>query len=32
MYTVAVRRDFIAQHYRIGGDWGAENELHAHHY
>jgi 6-pyruvoyltetrahydropterin/6-carboxytetrahydropterin synthase len=32
MYTVAVRRDFIAQHYLIGGDWGAENELHAHHY
>jgi len=27
MYTVAVRRDFIAQHYLIGGDWGAENEL-----
>jgi 6-pyruvoyltetrahydropterin/6-carboxytetrahydropterin synthase len=32
MYTVAVKRDFIAQHYLIGGDWGAENELHAHHY
>jgi len=32
MYTVAVRRDFIAQHYLIGGDWGAENELHSHHY
>ena len=32
MYTVAVKRDFIAQHYLIGGDWGAENELHSHHY
>ncbi|MHB1006639.1 MAG: 6-pyruvoyl trahydropterin synthase family protein [Chloroflexota bacterium] len=32
MYTVAVRRDFIAQHYLIGGDWGAENERHSHHY
>jgi 6-pyruvoyltetrahydropterin/6-carboxytetrahydropterin synthase len=32
MYTVAVSRDFIAQHYLIGGDWGAENELHSHHY
>ncbi len=32
MYTLAVRRDFIAQHYLIGGDWGAENELHSHHY
>jgi 6-pyruvoyltetrahydropterin/6-carboxytetrahydropterin synthase len=32
MYTVAVRRDFIAQHYLIGGDWGPENQLHSHHY
>lgn len=32
MYTVAVKRDFVAQHYLIGGDWGAENELHSHHY
>jgi 6-pyruvoyltetrahydropterin/6-carboxytetrahydropterin synthase len=32
MYAIAVRRDFIAQHYLIGGDWGAENELHSHHY
>ncbi|HZD56792.1 MAG TPA: 6-carboxytetrahydropterin synthase [Anaerolineales bacterium] len=32
MYTVAVKRDFIARHYLIGGDWGPENELHAHHY
>ena len=32
MYTVAVKHDFIAQHYLIGGDWGAENDLHSHHY
>lgn len=32
MYTIAVKRDFIAQHYLVGGDWGAENELHSHHY
>ena len=32
MYTVAVRRDFIARHTLIGGDWGSENEPHAHHY
>lgn len=31
-FSVAVKRDFIAQHYLIGGDWGAENELHSHHY
>lgn len=32
MYTVAVKRDFIAQHHLIGGDWGPENHLHSHHY
>jgi len=32
MYTVAVKRDFIAQHYLVGGDWGAENFPHSHHY
>jgi len=32
MYTVAVQRAFVAQHYLIGGDWGAENEWHSHHY
>jgi 6-pyruvoyltetrahydropterin/6-carboxytetrahydropterin synthase len=32
VYTVAVNRDFVAQHFLIGGDWGAENELHSHHY
>lgn len=32
MYAIAVKRDFIAWHYLIGGDWGAENALHSHHY
>ncbi len=32
MYGVAVKRDFKAQHFLIGGDWGPENELHSHHY
>ena len=32
MYTTAVKRDFVAQHFLIGGDWGAENEKHSHHY
>ena len=32
MYSVAVSRDFIARHYLIGGDWGNENQPHAHHY
>lgn len=32
MYSIAVRRNFIAQHFLVGGDWGAENQLHSHHY
>lgn len=32
MYSVAVTRDFIARHYLIDGDWGSENQPHAHHY
>jgi len=32
MYNVAVRRDFIANHFLFGGDWGPENQPHAHHY
>ena len=32
MYTLAVRRDFVAQHALVGGDWGAENQPHSHHY
>jgi 6-pyruvoyltetrahydropterin/6-carboxytetrahydropterin synthase len=31
-YTVGVIREFIAQHYLIGGDWGKENEHHSHPY
>ena len=32
MYIVAVKRDFVAQHYLVGGDWGSENQRHSHHY
>jgi len=32
MYSIAVQKDFIAQHYLIGGDWGEENHPHSHHY
>ena len=32
MYTVAVERSFVAQHFLIGGDWGPENLLHSHAY
>ena len=32
MYQLAINRDFIAQHYLIGGDWGKENDKHSHHY
>ncbi len=32
MYRVALRRSFKARHRLIGGDWGMENELHAHDY
>jgi 6-pyruvoyltetrahydropterin/6-carboxytetrahydropterin synthase len=32
IYTVAVERDFIGRHWLFGGDWGAENEIHSHHY
>lgn len=32
MYTVAVQREFVAQHYLIGGDFGPENQLHSHAY
>jgi 6-pyruvoyltetrahydropterin/6-carboxytetrahydropterin synthase len=32
MYTVAIKRDFVAQHFLFGGDWGAENQWHSHHY
>jgi len=32
MYTTAVKHDFDAQHFLVGGDWGAENVKHPHHY
>lgn len=32
MYTLAVKRNFIARHYLIGGDWGPENYPNSHHY
>jgi 6-pyruvoyltetrahydropterin/6-carboxytetrahydropterin synthase len=32
MFTLGVRRDFIARHFLIGGDWGAENDPNSHHY
>jgi 6-pyruvoyltetrahydropterin/6-carboxytetrahydropterin synthase len=32
MYRLGVKRDFVAQHFLIGGDWGAENTKHSHHY
>lgn len=32
MYTLGVRRDFIARHFLIGGDWGSENHPNSHHY
>jgi 6-pyruvoyltetrahydropterin/6-carboxytetrahydropterin synthase len=32
MYTLAVRREFIARHFLIGGDWGSENFPNSHHF
>jgi 6-pyruvoyltetrahydropterin/6-carboxytetrahydropterin synthase len=32
MYTLAVRRVFIARHALIGGDWGRENLPNSHRY
>jgi 6-pyruvoyltetrahydropterin/6-carboxytetrahydropterin synthase len=32
MYTLGVKRDFIARHFLIGGDWGPENLPNSHHY
>jgi 6-pyruvoyltetrahydropterin/6-carboxytetrahydropterin synthase len=31
-YTVCVLRELRASHFLIGGDWGRENEPHAHDY
>jgi len=32
MFTLALQRRFEARHHLIGGDWGAENDPHAHSY
>lgn len=32
MYSVTVKRELIAQHFLVGGDWGRENELNSHRY
>jgi len=32
MYTLGVKREFIARHFLIGGDWGPENYPNSHHY
>ena len=32
MYSLCLQRDFTARHALVGGDWGAENEEHAHDY
>ena len=31
-FTVGLLREFVAQHRLIGGDWGRENDRHAHPY
>lgn len=32
MYQLCLLREFSARHYLIGGDWGTENQEHAHAY
>ena len=32
MFRIGVQREFIAQHYLIGGEWGAEGKVHSHPY
>lgn len=32
MYQVAIRKPLTSFHHLIGGDWGSENEHHAHDY
>jgi len=32
MYVLSIRRDFRAEHFLVGGDWGAENQPHTHPY
>jgi 6-pyruvoyltetrahydropterin/6-carboxytetrahydropterin synthase len=32
MYTLSLKKDFVAQHFLFGGDWGPENQKHSHNY
>ena len=32
MYQLGIKRNFIARHFLIGGDWGAENLPNSHQY
>jgi len=32
MYSLCLQREFTARHRLVGGDWGAENQLHGHSY
>jgi len=32
MYELGIKRDFIARHFLIGGNWGPENFPNSHHY
>lgn len=32
MYRLCVEREFVAQHFLVGGDWGDENRPHSHRY
>jgi len=32
IFTLAVRREFLARHFLIGGDWGRENDPNSHQY
>ncbi len=32
IHSLVVARDFVAQHFLVGGDWGDENRWHSHHY
>jgi 6-pyruvoyltetrahydropterin/6-carboxytetrahydropterin synthase len=32
MYRLCFQREFPARHRLVGGDWGAENDLHGHSY
>lgn len=32
VYSLCLQRDFVAQHFLVGGDWGDENRPHTHRY